>query len=119
MPPWPRCAGPTTTSSVGRSHRRCTERPAVGCGSWPGTGEDAMVSVDSGQPMTVADAYRFCGRMTRARARNFWYGIRLLPGAKRAALSAVYAFARRVDDVTDEAGDAQAKLAALREFRHR
>ncbi|WP_372463150.1 squalene/phytoene synthase family protein [Pseudonocardia kujensis] len=39
--------------------------------------------------------------MTRREARNFSYGIRLLPAPKRAALSAVYALARRIDDIGD------------------
>jgi 15-cis-phytoene synthase len=46
-------------------------------------------------------AYRECGRITRAQAANFFYGIRLLPQHKRDAMSAVYAFARRVDDIGD------------------
>lgn len=59
------------------------------------------------------DAVRHCQRVTRVRARNFWYGIRLLPPAKREALAAVYAMARRVDDVGDGDLPAEAKLAAL------
>jgi phytoene synthase len=50
---------------------------------------------------TVAEAYRECESITRAEARNFHYGIRLLPKDKRAALSAVYALARRIDDIGD------------------
>lgn len=49
----------------------------------------------------VGEAYRHCERVTWDQARNFAYGIRLLPPRKRAALSAVYAFARRVDDIGD------------------
>jgi phytoene synthase len=44
---------------------------------------------------------RFCEEVTRTRARNFWYGIRLLPAPKRHALAAVYAMARRIDDAGD------------------
>ena len=44
----------------------------------------------------VRAAYRRCEEITWTQARNFSYGIRLLPPAKRQALSAVYAFARRV-----------------------
>ncbi|HEX8098709.1 MAG TPA: presqualene diphosphate synthase HpnD [Actinomycetota bacterium] len=51
--------------------------------------------------------------MTRRRARNFWYGIRLLPAPKRHALAAVYAMARRIDDVGDGSMDADAKRRAL------
>jgi phytoene synthase len=50
----------------------------------------------------TAPAIRHCERITRARARNFWYGIRLLPRDKRGALAAVYALARRIDDVGDD-----------------
>jgi phytoene synthase len=49
----------------------------------------------------VAEAYKHCEAITRARAGNFYYGIRLLPAPKRRAMCAVYAFARRVDDIGD------------------
>jgi 15-cis-phytoene synthase len=51
--------------------------------------------------MNSTVAYRHCARVTRSRAANFYYGIRLLPLQKRNALCAVYAFARRVDDIGD------------------
>jgi phytoene synthase len=65
----------------------------------------------------VKDAYRHCEQVTRTQARNFSYGIRLLPGGKRRALSAVYAFARRVDDIGDGTLPAADKLAALEDAR--
>lgn len=46
-------------------------------------------------------AYRYCEAVTALQARNFSYGIRLLPEAKRLAMSALYALARRVDDIGD------------------
>ncbi|MGH3007358.1 MAG: squalene/phytoene synthase family protein, partial [Gaiellaceae bacterium] len=52
--------------------------------------------------MTVAEAYREVGRITRREARNFAWGIMLLPRPKRRAIAALYAFARRVDDVADD-----------------
>jgi phytoene synthase len=58
-------------------------------------------------------AYRACEEITRREAANFHYGIRLLPRDKRQAMSAVYAFARRVDDIGDGDGEPLAKLAAL------
>ena len=51
--------------------------------------------------MDVPAAYRHCEEITWSQARNFAYGIRLLPPAKRQALAAVYAFARRIDDIGD------------------
>lgn len=58
-------------------------------------------------------AYSECERITRAEARNFSYGIRLLSPPKRRALSAVYAFARRIDDIGDGDLPAERKLALL------
>jgi phytoene synthase len=62
-------------------------------------------------------AYSRCEAITRREARNFFYGIRLLPGPKRAAMSALYAFARRVDDIGDGAGTTGDKLEALAVIR--
>ena len=61
----------------------------------------------------VRAAYRRCEEITWSQARNFSYGIRLLPPAKRQALAAVYAFARRIDDIGDGTLPAPEKLAAL------
>ena len=38
----------------------------------------------------VLAAYRYCETVTGHEARNFAYGIRLLPTAKRQAMSALY-----------------------------
>ena len=51
--------------------------------------------------ISTADAYARCEAITRAEAANFYYGIRLLPGDRRRAMSAAYAFARRIDDIGD------------------
>ena len=67
--------------------------------------------------MTVAEAYAEVERLTRREARNFAYGIRVLPREKRRAISAVYAFARRVDDVADGPLPVEEKRARLHELR--
>jgi phytoene synthase len=67
--------------------------------------------------MDVPAAYRHCEEITWSQARNFSYGIRLLPPAKRQALAAVYAFARRIDDIGDGDLPKPAKLAALADAR--
>jgi phytoene synthase len=67
-------------------------------------------------PMTapsVAAAYARCEAITTEQARNFSYGIKLLPPQKRRALSAVYAFARRIDDIGDSTAPAEQRLAGL------
>jgi len=61
----------------------------------------------------VDAAYRECETITRQQAKNFAYGIALLPGDKRRALSAVYAFARRIDDIGDGTLPVPEKVAEL------
>ena len=65
----------------------------------------------------LAAAYALCERIVGSQAKNFSYGIRLLPGPKRRALSAIYAFARRVDDIGDGDLPHDQKLAGLAETR--
>jgi phytoene synthase len=67
--------------------------------------------------METGEAYRTCERLTRKAAANFFYGIRLLPADKRRAMSAVYAYARRVDDIGDGNLPADRKLADLQAIR--
>jgi phytoene synthase len=52
--------------------------------------------------LSVDQAYAEVERVTRARAKNFAYGIMVLPREKRRAIAAIYAFARTVDDIADE-----------------
>ena len=67
--------------------------------------------------MTAERAYAEVERLTRKRARNFAYGIMVLPRDKRRAIAAIYAFARRVDDIADGDGDADVRRAQLQELR--
>jgi phytoene synthase len=70
-----------------------------------------------GPAMTLDDAYDACEEITRSQARNFSYGIRLLPTPKRRAMSALYAVARRIDDIGDGERAAPDKLVALAAVR--
>src|SRR5258708_10665505 len=69
--------------------------------------------------MTAIDqAYAEVQRVTRARAKNFAYGIMVLPREKRRAIAAIYAFAREVDDVADgelPVADKRHRLESVRE----
>ncbi|GGW78564.1 squalene synthase HpnD [Streptomyces lucensis JCM 4490] len=65
----------------------------------------------------VLAAYSYCETVTGQQARNFAYGIRLLPAAKRRAMSALYAFSRRVDDIGDGELAGEVKLTRLEETR--
>ncbi|HEY3610707.1 MAG TPA: presqualene diphosphate synthase HpnD [Pseudonocardiaceae bacterium] len=67
--------------------------------------------------MNLSTAYAECERITTEQARNFSYGIKLLPPQKRRSLSAVYAFARRVDDIGDGTDTTERRLDGLAEMR--
>lgn len=67
----------------------------------------------------VVEAYRHCERVVREEARNFSYGIRLMPAPKRRAMSAIYAFARGIDDIGDGPEPACVRLDLLDRTRQR
>ncbi|HEV3228647.1 MAG TPA: presqualene diphosphate synthase HpnD [Solirubrobacteraceae bacterium] len=64
-------------------------------------------------------AYRLCEAVTRLEAANFYYGIRLLPAPKQRAMCAIYAFARRVDDIGDGELPRDEKIRRLEAERER
>jgi 15-cis-phytoene synthase len=65
----------------------------------------------------LTDAYAECERITWTQARNFAYGIRLLPPAKRRGLAVIYAFARRIDDIGDGTLPPEQKITDLEAAR--
>ena len=67
--------------------------------------------------MTAAPAYAECRRIARASGSTFYAGMRLLPEDRRNAIFALYALARRIDDVADGELPADAKLAELERMR--
>jgi 15-cis-phytoene synthase len=66
---------------------------------------------------SLGQAYALCESITRHQARNFYYGIRLLRPEKRSVLCAVYALARRIDDIGDGDLPTESKVAALARVR--
>jgi phytoene synthase len=52
--------------------------------------------------VTIEEAYARCNEIARREAKNFYYAFRVLPEAPRNAMSAVYAFMRRADDLADD-----------------
>ena len=69
--------------------------------------------------MSVEDAYAEVVRITRREARNFAWGIAVLPRPKRLAVAALYAFARRVDDIADDPElPVQERRRGLEDCRH-
>jgi len=68
-------------------------------------------------PTALQNSYRYCQSIARQRARNFYYGFRLLPRSRRNALCAVYAVMRYCDDVADGNADSVEKAQRLRQWR--
>lgn len=68
-------------------------------------------------------AYSVCRHIARSAAKNFYYGFLVLPERKRNALSAVYAFMRRCDDIADDSTlspyDRHVRLADWLDKAHR
>lgn len=68
------------------------------------------------QALDLDESYRYCEKNTKERAKNFYYGIRLLPPEQRRSMCAMYAFFRYCDDVSD--GDIKgSKADLLKEWR--
>ena len=66
---------------------------------------------------TILPAYEHCRRVARESGSSFYAGMRLLPPDRRAALFAIYALARRIDDVADGDLSADEKLDLLERTR--
>jgi len=50
----------------------------------------------------TAAAYRYCRKIARREAKNFYWSFRVLPRHKSDAMCAVYAFMRQADDLADD-----------------
>ncbi len=63
--------------------------------------------------MRIDEAVAACTRVTKQHSSTFYLGSRLFRGAKRSAVTVVYAVCRAGDNAVDEASDARAGRAAL------
>ena len=92
----PRCEASTLLSAL------------LGC-----AGEPLTHQADPARPaLALADAYQLCHGITRQHSRSFFLSSQFLPGEKRQAIRALYAFCRTSDDTVDcPNGDASRALA--------
>jgi phytoene synthase len=51
---------------------------------------------------SLRQAYATCGAIARRKAKNFYYAFAALPGPRRRAICAIYAFMRQADDLADD-----------------
>lgn len=63
-------------------------------------------------------SFDHCRTLTRNRAKNFYYGMKLTPEPKRSAMYAIYAWMRAADDLADDDGSGEIKTQRLDQFRH-
>lgn len=77
------------------------------------------VMVDASRDQLLDDAIGYCRRVTRQRARNFYYGLCLLPREKRNALYTIYTWMRRADDLVDDATSVETARERLLQFQQR
>lgn len=69
-------------------------------------------------PVAPADLREVEG-VVRAAGTSFYRGMRVLPPDRRAAMYAIYAFCRLVDDIADDPGPLEARLPGLAAWRGR
>jgi phytoene synthase len=65
--------------------------------------------------LVASNAY--CLEVTRSQAKNFYYGMKVVPEPKRSAMYALYAWMREADDLADAEGSAEEKTERLDVFR--
>jgi len=70
----------------------------------------------------LEESYEYCHGLMRRAARNFYYGMRLLPVAQRGAMYALYSYMRLCDDIADDApagvDDRMERLEQWRQSTH-
>ena len=69
--------------------------------------------------VTLEASYRYCRRIARTRARNFYYSFLLLKRPQRDAMCALYTFNRICDDISDEPAEHgyDSPLSAIDDWR--
>ncbi|MGA8030024.1 MAG: phytoene/squalene synthase family protein [Bryobacteraceae bacterium] len=64
---------------------------------------------------SLEQSYRYCEKIARKRAKNFYYSFLLLEKPQRDAMCAIYAFMRHCDDLSDDPAIASAARLQLYE----
>jgi len=65
----------------------------------------------------LRDAVQYCREVTRTRAANFYWGLRLTPEPQRSAMYAIYAWMREADDIVDGAPAGSDAARSIQLFR--
>ena len=78
---------------------------------------DSVATPSAGESDALLASRALCHEISRDRARNFYYGMKLVPEPKRTSMFALYAWMREADDLADAAGDDEGRREALERFR--
>jgi phytoene synthase len=62
----------------------------------------SLLFTDAATSSLLARSRHYCEQLTRTQAKNFYYGLKLLPEPKRSAMFTLYAYMRLVDDIADD-----------------
>jgi 15-cis-phytoene synthase len=62
-------------------------------------------------------SYELCSAIAKRTGKNFYYSFLVMPREKRRAMSAIYAFMRRSDDIADGAGNPALASEGLKKWR--
>jgi phytoene synthase len=62
----------------------------------------SLAFTDAAAGSLLARSRHYCEQLTRTQAKNFYYGLKLLPEPKRSAMFTLYAYMRLVDDIADD-----------------
>jgi 15-cis-phytoene synthase len=83
-------------------------------------GAEAGAAADAAADDSALEQSRdYCRRITHESATSFYYGLKLLPEEKRAAMFALYAYMRLIDDIADDARPAEQRRRDLDRWRQR
>jgi len=96
--------------------RAKTPRQSAGSSAVPNPIASMQRGQGSADALLVA-SYDECYLVARKSGSNFVYAFHLLPQPKRDAITALYAFNRLIDDVSDEGADLAAKQRGLARWR--
>jgi phytoene synthase len=93
-----------------------TGRPAV---RLPAALRRTTLLIEIRMSDALKEAYRHCEKVVGENAKNFKYAFVFLPREKKRAITALYAFCRLCDDISDSSGPLDEKRRELGEVRAR
>ena len=97
-------------AAISTADRTGIERPISTTGA-------IVPSLAGMSPEALAASYAACANTVRARARDFYHGLRLTPEPRRGAIYSIYTWMRAADDLADPPASAAGRRLRLAHFR--